>query len=56
MSAWLLIVLFTDPNVDAKVAVFETEKECRTMEQVTKEVIGKRKGVKSVECMRGELH
>lgn len=56
MTAWLLVVMFTDPTMDAKVAVFETEKECRTMLQVTKEVIGKRKEVKSIECMQGELH
>lgn len=56
MNAWLLIVLFIDPVVPAKVAVFENEKDCQRMLQVTKEVIGKRKEVKSIECVKGELH
>ena len=56
MNAWLLIVIFNNPTMDAKVAVFDNEKDCQRMLQVTKEVIGKRKEVKSIECMRGELH
>ena len=56
MNAWLLIVMFTDPVLPAKVAVFENQTDCNRMLQVTKEVIGKRKEVKSVECVKGELH
>jgi len=56
MNAWLLVVMFTDPVLPAKVAVFENQADCNRMLQVTKEVIGKRKEVKSIECLPGELH
>lgn len=54
MKAWFLVVLFTTTD-DAKVAVFETKKDCEISKGITVSVIGKHKDVKSIECIEGSL-
>lgn len=55
MKVWLLIILFNNVSNDAKVAVFETQKQCEIQKGVTVAVLGKRKEVKSIECVQGTL-
>lgn len=54
MKAWFLIVLFHTTD-DAKIAVFETQKDCEIQKGITVAAIGNHKEVKSIECIAGEF-
>lgn len=54
MKAWLLVVLFSTTD-DAKVAVFETEKECKAKMETTVKAIGKHPDVTAIFCEQGDL-
>lgn len=54
MKVWFLIVMFlNDPN--AKVSVYETEKECKKYIPTARQEFKNRK-VESISCQPGELN
>lgn len=53
-GAWLLVVMFNNTN-DAKVAVFETQKDCEMYKVVTQQAMENNPNVKSIECMEGSV-
>jgi hypothetical protein len=52
MNVWLLIVMFNNSPIDARLGLFETEKECKIMLQTTKEHLGNHREIKSIQCVK----
>lgn len=55
MKAWLLVVIFNSVGDDAKLSVFNSEKDCEVQRKITETALGKSREIKAVECIKGEL-